>query len=535
MTSWRCPICEKEKINVNALVQHSRRAHKLSMPDLFELIHNINADCACGKKKLFISFELGFENACKDCILISGHKTTRGNLISAALMGHKQSDSAKAKISESRKGKPTTTGMQSWSKGLTKNDNLSLAESGKKISTALKARYANPETPCWIIGLTKDTDERVNNISKSLKENFVSGKKQWCDGLTKETDGRVASISEKKRLSHEAVNKRCEAWGFTLNSIYEYQGKMLSVKCNVCNNDSLRSFTSLRHTSGRCKYCDPIGCSAWQLEVLNYTKRLANDVISNDRSTITPLELDIFVPSKRFAIECNGLYWHSIGGGGNEWSHEFKSRLSSKSEIKLMHLFEDEWREKKEIVESMIAVRLGSFSKLHARKLTIKDVSSKDAKKFFEENHLDGHTNASVAIGLFSEDLLISAMSLRHPFHKKWKDRAEVARFATIKNHSVIGGLSRLTSHAMKHDFLNGKSGLLTYVDGRLGGNGKSYESAGWTHFSETRPRFWWTDNHNRFDRFAYRASNGKSENQVALENKVSRIYGCKNLIFVYN
>ena len=531
----KCPICSKEKTTISALIQHARRAHASSNSTVYELIYNIDTNCSCGGKKLFISIELGFEDACKGCILSSGRRTKRGELISAALMGHKQSDVAKEKISKSRKGKPTTTGMSSWSKGLTKNDHPSLLSGGIKTSAALRARYSNPETPHWIAGLTKDTDARVNKIAKSLKENFANGKKQWCDGLTKETDSRIALISEKKRLSHEVVNKRCKEWGFTLNSVYELQGYILHVTCDVCNNDSLRSFISLRHTSGRCKHCDPIGCSAWQLEVLNYTKRLVSDVISNDRNVIAPLELDILIPSKKFAIECNGLYWHSINAAGNEWSHEFKSRLSSKSEIRLLHLFEDEWRDKKEIVESMIAVRLENFTKLFARKLIVKEVSSKDAKNFFEENHLDGHANASVTMGLYLESVLVSAMSLRRSFHKKWSNRVEVARFATAKNYVVVGGLSRLTSHLMKHDFLKDKIGLITYVDTRLGGGGKSYESAGWTLSGETKPRFWWTDNRNRFDRFAYRASNGKSEKQVALENKVSRIYGCKNLIFVYN
>ena len=33
--------------------------------------------------------------------------------------------------------------------------------------------------------------------------------------------------------------------------------------------------------------------------------------ITNDRSVIPPKELDIYIPSLKIAIECNGCYWHS--------------------------------------------------------------------------------------------------------------------------------------------------------------------------------------------------------------------------------
>lgn len=34
--------------------------------------------------------------------------------------------------------------------------------------------------------------------------------------------------------------------------------------------------------------------------------------IKNDRTKISPLELDFYIPSLNIAIECNGVWWHSL-------------------------------------------------------------------------------------------------------------------------------------------------------------------------------------------------------------------------------
>jgi hypothetical protein len=42
-----------------------------------------------------------------------------------------------------------------------------------------------------------------------------------------------------------------------------------------------------------------------------FVRSLGVNVVSNDRSLISPLEIDVLVQSTRLAIEYNGLYWHS--------------------------------------------------------------------------------------------------------------------------------------------------------------------------------------------------------------------------------
>jgi hypothetical protein len=99
-------------------------------------------------------------------------------------------------------------------------------------------------------------------------------------------------------------------------------------------------------------------------------------------------EIDIFIPSKKLAIEYNGLYWHSENFIENTY-HLDKTEDCLKQDIKLIHIFEDEWIYKKDIVKSRLLNLIGfSENKIYARNCEIKEVNSREALKFLDENHI---------------------------------------------------------------------------------------------------------------------------------------------------
>ena len=128
--------------------------------------------------------------------------------------------------------------------------------------------------------------------------------------------------------------------------------------------------------------------------------------------------------------------------------------------------------------------------------------------------------------------MLVACMSLRRPLHKKFSDHMEIARYSTQLSTNVIGGLSRLTAAARKHTRSLGLTKLLTYVDTRWG-TGEGYRRSGWDLITITPNRFWWTDGRVRIDRFKIRAdsSQGLTEQQVADQHGVVKIWGCPNLV----
>jgi hypothetical protein len=137
--------------------------------------------------------------------------------------------------------------------------------------------------------------------------------------------------------------------------------------------------------------------SGIQQEVLHYINTLdVGDVLVDCRSIISPKEIDIYHPARKFAIEVNGSYWHSELNGKDKRYHLSKLENCADKDIELFFVWEHLWNSKRDIVKSRISNKFGKNAKVYARKCNIVPVSKKEKKKFLDENHLQGDCNSSV-------------------------------------------------------------------------------------------------------------------------------------------
>ena len=74
---------------------------------------------------------------------------------------------------------------------------------------------------------------------------------------------------------------------------------------------------------------------------------------TNIRKVITPYELDIYIPSKKIAIECNGRYWHTVEQKGDLY-HEDKYNKCKKKGVRLISIWDDWIQLNPIMVESII-------------------------------------------------------------------------------------------------------------------------------------------------------------------------------------
>ena len=182
-------------------------------------------------------------------------------------------------------------------------------------------------------------------------------------------------------------------------------------------------------------------------------------IIRNDRTVISPYELDIYVPDFNFAIEVNPTATHnsSINIFDKEIMppsyHKNKSLACKEADISLFHLFDYNWENKRSIVESMIQNRLGVHNtKLYARKLRVGEVSYKESSKFLIENHLLGSSQASFRLGLYNGTELVSLMTfgmIRPSQGRQSHTSIELRRFCSKRGYVVYGGASKLFKHAL--------------------------------------------------------------------------------------
>jgi hypothetical protein len=271
------------------------------------------------------------------------------------------------------------------------------------------------------------------------------------------------------------------------------------------------------------------------LNILNI-KYETNKKIPNKKS-----EIDIYLPDFKLGIEFNGLYWHNELFKTKNY-HLNKTIDCNTNGIELIHIFEDEWLYKKEIVLSIIKNRLGITSdRIYARKCEIKEINSKESKKFLNENHIQGNVNSKVKIGLFYENKLVSLMTfskgriLMGGKNTEW----ELNRFCNVIGLNVVGGASKLFNCFIK---IKQPKTVISFCDLRYG-TGNLYKKLKFEFLYNTNPNYFYIKDGKRYNRFSYRKNiliekgfdKNKTEMEIMKSLGYNRIYDCGSMKFQWN
>lgn len=242
-------------------------------------------------------------------------------------------------------------------------------------------------------------------------------------------------------------------------------------------------------------------------EIVSFIKsNYDGEVIENDRTILAPMEVDIYIPDLKIAFEHDGLYWHNELNKPDKKYHLNKTKECEKIGIQLIHIFEDEWTYKQDIVKSRIENILKITSnRIYARKCLIKDVDSKTANTFLKLNHIQRASKAKFRYGLYYNDELVSLMTfggLRKNLGCDNKDgHYELVRFCNKLDTTVIGGASKLLKH-----FVNEVNPIeiISYADKRWS-TGNLYEKLNFKLSHESQPSYFYVVNDKRENRFKYR------------------------------
>lgn len=279
-----------------------------------------------------------------------------------------------------------------------------------------------------------------------------------------------------------------------------------------------------------CTICNPVNSGLSQEEklIIDWLKSLDIEVIEKDRSL--GFELDIFIPSSKIAIEYNGLYWHSELYKNNTY-HLNKTDICSQNGIRLIHIWEDEWLYKRNIMKSILLNSLGLIeTKIWARKCEIVLVNKKDKDLFLEKNHIQGKCTSSINLGLEYNGELISLMT----FGKRNlnnKSEFELIRFCNKINTIVNGAASKILKFFIKNYNFDD---IISFADiSHFSGN--LYKELGFKYSHRTSPNYWWVVDKLRHHRFTYNkkrlvkegADSNKTEVQIMYEKDYFRIFGC--------
>lgn len=237
-----------------------------------------------------------------------------------------------------------------------------------------------------------------------------------------------------------------------------------------------------------CPQCSEPGSSKAEREIADFIKENGFEILEGDRSIISPLELDIVIPSKMVAIEFNGLYWHSEEMGKDKKYHLNKLHRANAKGYRLVQIFEDEWVNSKELTKKKVLHLLGvsTSERLFARKLVVEKISKAESDKFFIENHIQGTCSSSLVLGLRNGSELVACMSFGRNRFTKDMD-LELLRFATSK--TIVGGFSKILAAFFRSN--PGVQAITSYSDKRWS-EGGVYKTNGFEYVGSSEPGYFY-------------------------------------------
>lgn len=261
------------------------------------------------------------------------------------------------------------------------------------------------------------------------------------------------------------------------------------------------------------------------------------------------VELDIYLPNENFAIEFNGVYWHSERNGKGKKYHADKWQASKNYGVTLYQVWEDDWNFRKEIVLRGIAHRLGVMHalseapyflttppKIGARSTKVRTLTVHQSAQFLNENHIQGAVGGCKHYGLY--DAYSNLRAVMTVQKGKVAGSFIIARYAT--SGVVAGGFTKLLAFA-KED-LTVKE-WVTFADRSIS-NGGLYESNGFVVDGVLPPDYSYLVRGKRVHKFNYRKSRfkkdpnllyqeGATERELALLNGISRIWDSGKVRYV--
>ena len=163
-----------------------------------------------------------------------------------------------------------------------------------------------------------------------------------CSGLLKK------DTEQFKKEVKELVGDEYSVLGEYINN----KTKIL-IRHNTCGNEYYVKPNNFLNNNNRCKKCCN-NVSNSENELKEFIKEIYNGkIIFNNKSIIKPLELDIYLPDIKLAIEFDGLYWHSNKFLDKNYHYE-KYKRCLDLDIKLIHIFEDNWNNHKERIKNYL-------------------------------------------------------------------------------------------------------------------------------------------------------------------------------------
>ena len=309
--------------------------------------------------------------------------------------------------------------------------------------------------------------------------------------------------------------------------------------CNKCSEKCFKIRSGTLYDRKRlgvdlCTTRYPVGAHIKNTSLERFVKNILDEYSigyeENNRTILSGKELDIYIPSRKVAIECNGVYWHSMY---DSKYHYEKWKVCQHHGIQLLSIWEDWITNKPAVVRSIILSKLGVYEhRIGARRCKVVEVPSSVTRKFLDNNHIQGFCNSTIRYGLEYGGELVALMCFKkgsNPSAKKtctW----DLIRFCSKTCTSITAGAQRLLSHFRQEH----PGSIVSYASHDIS-NGDLYEKLGFRYDGEIQTTYWYVHNqsHERFHRSSFMKKDlvrkgydpSLTEEQIMMQTDYLRIY----------
>lgn len=407
-------------------------------------------------------------------------------------------------------------------------------------ASLIKKQYAETHPDKVKLWIAKAHKTRKHNAQSGLKP-YHRGWKQSPELKQKIKNSLAKHRERQKNQTLIDYQSKLDAIGINITGRDGSTVFFLCQNCNYSFDKSLQNLQNKKFREDFCPNCQIVHKHHSQAETEIFELMHSHYPMTKmgDRSQITPYELDIWIPDLNIAIEYCGLYWHSeLAGAKSSDYHRNKLERCRAKGIRLVTIFEDEWKHRKDTVLNMLNRLLQVPSKpVYARKCQIRELPGKTGKEFLEENHIHGHAAASYYLGLYLAEQLVYVMSFtKNNISRNNQGIWEIQRMAGLNGYQVPGAASRLFKYFLSR---YNPDQVISYADLRWF-TGDSYKNMGFEKTSDTKPGYWYIDfNHGqRKHRFSLRKNKDDNASLTEWQNRQlqgwDRIWDCGHAKWVW-
>jgi hypothetical protein len=419
----------------------------------------------------------------------------------------------------------------------------------QKYKDNLKEKYG-VENP-FLIDTVKDKAKNTINIRYGY--NVASQNEQIKDKISQKLKGRIIdrenfiNIKWDKLINYQKVSGMVPLFDkeYLENKVNHAFKNKFRFQCNKCSE-----ITEVYLSNGylpSCKCSDYKGYSLIEDELIVFLSQYisSNDMLLNRRDLLPDrLEIDVYIPKYKLAIEVNGIYWHSESMGKYKEYHLFKTKKCKENDIDLIHILDFEWIYKQPIIKSILLNKIGLVSnKIYARKCVIKEITdTKVLREFLDKNHIQGYTHSSINLGLYYKDDLVSVMTFANNRFKKNSNEYEMVRFCNLLNTNILGGASKLFKHFI-NNYNTDLKDIVSFSDRRFF-TGELYKTLGFDFDKNISPSYIYWKNSKVLGRMSCQKhklpkllevfDNNLTEYENMLANGWKRVWDCGNTRWVY-